>query len=78
LDNGLAGTVPPLLPGTLLVCSGVRLGAWIDEFTRVGVGTVLIISALAALAWALDFEAGLMGAKLAGASKWALVGAPAG
>ena len=75
---GLAGTVLPVLPGTLLVWSGVLLGAWIDDFTRVSVGTVLIISVLAILAWALDFVAGLMGAKRAGASKLALVGAAVG
>lgn len=68
----------PLLPGTLLVWGGVFLGAWIDDFTRVGVGTMVIISALAALAWALDFVAGLMGAQRAGASKWALAGAAIG
>jgi uncharacterized protein YqgC (DUF456 family) len=75
---GLAGTVLPLLPGTLLVWSGVLLGAWIDDFTRVSVGTVVIISVLALLAWALDFVAGLMGAKRAGASKLALAGAAIG
>ena len=75
---GLAGTVLPILPGTLLVWGGVVLGAWIDDFTRVSVGTVVVISILAALAWALDFVAGLMGAKRAGASKLALVGAAIG
>lgn len=76
--TGLVGTVLPLLPGTLLVWSGVLLGAWIDDFTRVGVGTVVIISALAAVAWALDFVAGLMGARRASASKLALAGAAVG
>ncbi len=75
---GLAGTVLPLLPGTLLVWAGLLLGAWIDDFTRVSVLTVVIITLLAALAWALDFVAGLMGAKRAGASKLALVGAAVG
>lgn len=75
---GLAGTVLPLLPGTLLVWGGVILGAWIDDFTRVSVWTVVFITVLAALAWALDFVAGLMGAKRAGASKLALVGAAVG
>lgn len=68
----------PLLPGTLLVWGGVLLGAWIDDFARVSVMTVVIISVLAVLAWALDFVAGLMGAKRVGASKWALVGAALG
>ena len=75
---GLAGTVLPLLPGTLLVWGGVLLGAWIDDFARVSVGTVVIITVVALLAWALDFVAGLLGAKRAGASKLALVGAALG
>jgi uncharacterized protein len=76
--TGLAGTVLPILPGTLLVWAGILLGAWIDDFTRVSVGTVAVISILAVLAWGLDFVAGLMGAKRAGASKQALIGAALG
>jgi uncharacterized protein len=75
---GLVGTVLPLLPGTVLVWAGIVLGAWIDDFTRVSLTTVLVISALALLAWALDYVAGLMGAKKAGASTQALIGAAAG
>ena len=75
---GLAGTVLPLLPGTLLVWAGLILGAWIDDFTRVGIGAVVFITLLAVLAWALDFVAGLMGAKRAGSSKLALMGAAVG
>lgn len=75
---GLAGTVLPVLPGTLLVWGGIVLGAWIDDFTRVSVATVLVFSALGLLAWGLDYAAGLMGAKKAGASKLALMGAAAG
>lgn len=78
---GLAGTVLPVLPvlpGTVLVWGGIVLGAWIDDFTRVGVSTVVVISVLALLAWALDYVAGLMGAKKAGASKQALLGAALG
>ncbi len=75
---GLAGTVLPVLPGTLLVWGGILLGAWIDDFTRVGMTTVIVVSVLAVLAWGLDYVAGLMGAKKAGASKQALVGAAVG
>ena len=75
---GLAGTVLPVLPGTLLVWGGIVLGAWIDNFSRVGTTTVLVISALAILAWGLDYVAGLMGAQKAGASKQALLGAALG
>ena len=75
---GLAGTVLPVLPGTLLVWGGVVLGAWIDDFTRVGVTTLVVVTVLAVLAWGLDYVAGLMGAKKVGASKLALLGAAAG
>lgn len=75
---GLAGTVLPLLPGTVLVWGGIVLGAWIDDFARVGMTTVVVVSVLAVLAWAMEYVAGLMGAQKAGASKQALLGAAVG
>lgn len=75
---GLAGTVLPALPGTAFVLGGIVLGAWIDDFTRVGAGTLALVSVLAVLAWALDYVAGLLGARQAGASRQALVGAAVG
>lgn len=75
---GLAGTVLPVVPGTVLVWGGIVLGAWIDDFTRVGTTTVVVVSVLAVLAWGLDYVAGLMGAQKAGASKQALLGAALG
>lgn len=75
---GLAGTVLPMLPGTVLVWGGIVLGAWIDDFTRVSMTTVVVVSVLALLAWGLDYVAGLIGARKAGASKEALVGAAVG
>lgn len=75
---GLAGIVLPVLPGTALILAGMVVGAWADDFTRVGWGTITVLSVLALVAWALDYVAGLMGAKRAGASKLALVGAALG
>ena len=75
---GLAGTVLPVLPGTLLVWLGLLLGAWSEDFARVSVGTMVFITFLAVFASALDFVAGLLGAKRAQASKLALVGAAVG
>ena len=75
---GLAGTVLPVLPGTLLVWAGIVLGAWIDDFARVSVTTVVVISVLGVVAWVLDYAAGLLGAQKAGASKQALLGAAVG
>ena len=75
---GVAGTVLPLLPGTALVLAGMVLGAWIDGFARVGGVTVGVLVALALVSWVLEYVAGLMGAKRAGASKQALIGAALG
>lgn len=75
---GLAGTVLPVLPGTVLVWAGIVLGAWIDDFHRVGTATLVVVTVLAALAWVLDYVAGLLGARRAGASRQALLGAAIG
>ena len=75
---GLAGTVLPALPGTAFVLAGVVLGAWIDDFTRVGAVPVAVCAVLAALAFVLDYVAGLLGAKKAGASRQAVAGAAVG
>ena len=75
---GLAGIILPVLPGTALVLAGMVLGAWADDFTRVGWVTITVLSVLALVAWVLDYVAGLMGAKRAGASKLALLGAAIG
>lgn len=75
---GLAGTVLPALPGTALVLAGIVLGAWIDDFTRVGPWTLAVIALLAVAAWLLDYAAGLLGAKRAGASRQAQWGAALG
>jgi uncharacterized protein YqgC (DUF456 family) len=75
---GLAGTVLPMLPGVILVLAGIVLGAWFDGFAKVSVLTVVVIGVLAALAWATDYLAAMLGAKRAGASKEALIGAAVG
>ena len=75
---GVAGAVLPALPGTVLVLAGIVMGAWIDDFTRVGGWTLTIVALLAVLAWVLDYVAGLMGARRAGASRQALLGAALG
>ena len=75
---GFAGIVLPALPGTLFVLAGIVLGAWIDNFTRVGWFALAVIAILAVLAWAMDYVAATLGAKRAGASRQALIGAALG
>jgi uncharacterized protein len=75
---GLAGTVLPVLPGTLLVFAGLFIAAWADGFAHVGVAGLAIIGILGLLAFVADFLASLAGAKRVGASPQALVGATVG
>lgn len=75
---GVAGTVLPALPGTLLVLAGIVLGAWIDDFSRVGWPALVLVSVLALIAWALDYVAAVLGARRAGASRQAVIGAALG
>lgn len=72
---GIAGTILPALPGTLFVVAGVALGAWIDDFTRVSVTTVVVITVLGVISFAIEYIAGAMGAKKVGASREAVIGA---
>ena len=78
IGAGLAGTVLPALPGTALVLAGIVLGAWIDDFVHVGPVTLVVVALIAVLAWVLEYVAGLLGARRAGASRQALVGAALG
>lgn len=75
---GLAGTVLPILPGTLLVFAGLFLAAWADGFARVGLGGLSLIGGLAVLSLVVDFVASLLGARRVGASPQALIGAAIG
>jgi hypothetical protein len=75
---GLAGIVLPALPGTILILGGIVLGAWIDDFTRVGWFAVSAVGVLAVLAWLMDYVSAMLGAKRAGASRQAVIGAAVG
>jgi uncharacterized protein YqgC (DUF456 family) len=75
---GIAGTVLPMLPGVPLVFAGLLLTAWHGGFDQVSILTMIIIAAIAAMAWAVDFFAAVVTAKKFGASKYALWGAGIG
>ena len=75
---GLVGTVLPALPGTALVLAGIVLGAWIGDFQQVGPAMLAVITALAVLAWVLEYVAGLLGARRPGARPPAPVGGALG
>jgi len=75
---GIAGTLLPALPGAALVFAGLLLGAWIDDFTRVSVTTVVVLGVLTVASWIVDYASGLLGAKKAGATREAVIGAAIG
>jgi len=75
---GVAGTVLPVLPGAILVFGGIALAAWIDDFARIPAWLLLLLAVLTAMAWVVDYLAAAAGAKRAGASKLAIIGAAIG
>ena len=75
---GVVGTVMPALPGAVLVLGGIALAAWIDGFAKISGWTVGAAAMLTALAFVTDYVAAAMGAKKAGASMLAIVGAAIG
>lgn len=76
LAVGLAGTIIPLLPGTILIFAGAVLNALTVQ--AVGWPTLAILLVLLLLAQAIDFVSGAAGAKVFGASRWGALGGLAG
>lgn len=72
---GLLGTIYPALPGLWLMFAGAWFLAHANDYQIIGTGTLTIIGILAAIGTAIDFIAGMLGAKYTGASKQALWGA---
>ena len=75
---GVAGTVLPALPGVPLIFGGVLLAAWIGDFQRISVFTVVVLAVLAVLGIVIDYIAAAISAKRAGASKQGIAGAAIG
>ena len=75
---GLVGTVLPALPGVPLVFCGLLLAAWADGFAHAGALTLFVLGVLTVIALAIDFVAGVLGAKKVGASRYAVIGAALG
>ena len=75
---GLVGTVLPALPGVPLIFGGLLLIAYQDGFNKVGVITLIVLGILAVLAFVIDYLAAVFGAKRAGASRLAIIGAIVG
>jgi uncharacterized protein YqgC (DUF456 family) len=75
---GLAGLALPVLPGAPLLLVGAVLLGWAGHFTAIGWGTLTAAAVLTGLMLAVDWVAGLLGARAFGASRWAMLGAALG
>ena len=75
---GLAGTIIPALPGIPLILVGLFIVAWTGDFVSVGWPTIIILSVLTAIAWAVDLVAAAVGAHKLGASRRSFWGATIG
>jgi hypothetical protein len=75
---GLVGLVLPAVPGLPLIVVGITVLAWADDFARIGAPTLMAVLALGIVGTLMDYAAGLLGAKRAGASSWGLAGAVLG
>lgn len=75
LIAGAAGTVFPALPGLPLMFAGAWILAYTGDYQIIGSVSLWILGIITAIGMAMDFVAGLLGAKYTGASKTALWGA---
>jgi uncharacterized protein YqgC (DUF456 family) len=75
---GIAGTLLPALPGPILVFAGILAAAWIDDFARIGVGTLIVLGLLTLAAHLADVISSVLGVRRARASGRAVAGASLG
>jgi uncharacterized protein YqgC (DUF456 family) len=72
---GLAGTVLPLLPGhVIILAAAVFHHFMLGPEKSAGWGTLIGLTVLTLVAFALDFVSGSIGAKWFGATRWGAIG----
>lgn len=71
---GLAGVILPLVPGIVLVYLAALLYAVIEGFDRIGPVTLAVLTVLTVVGVTADLWVSSLGAKVGGASVWALLG----
>ncbi len=76
--GGLLAAIVPALPGIPLIFAGIWLIASVDHYLHLGLWWLLAIALIGAIGLTLDLLAGALGAKRAGASRRAVLGALAG
>ena len=69
---GLAGTVVPLVPGTILILCGAVLNHF--ALHSIGWQTLVVLTGMMIVAQVLDIVSGSLGAKWFGATRWGAIG----
>lgn len=72
---GLLGTIYPAIPGLGLMFAGAWLLGYAGSYDIIGSNTLIFLGIIAAVGTAMDYVAGMLGAKFTGASKTAIWGA---
>jgi hypothetical protein len=76
--TGLSGLLLPVVPGAPLLFLGLLFGAWAEDFSYIGIWTLLLLAIMAAMTYAVEFAASLLGVKKYGGSNRAMIGAALG
>jgi len=71
---GLAGVFVPALPGVGLVFGGVLLYAAMTGWAQISVGTVIALGLVALVAWLIEYLGAIVGTKIGGGGRFALLG----
>ncbi|MCP1660808.1 DUF456 domain-containing protein [Neisseria perflava] len=72
---GILGTIYPAIPGLGLMFGGAWLIAYSGDYQVFGSTTLIFLGIVAAIGMAMDYVAGMLGAKYTGADKLAVWGA---
>jgi uncharacterized protein YqgC (DUF456 family) len=75
---GLIGSVVPGLPGTPLIVVAALVHGFVTDWDTIGVGRLLILVALSAVAEVAGYLGTALGTRRSGGSGWAVIGAVAG
>ena len=76
--GGLSGLLLPVVPGAPLLFLGLVFCAWAEDFRYIGLWTLLLLSAMTALTYVVEFGASILGVKKYGGSRRAMAGAAIG
>ena len=76
--TGFSGLLLPIIPGAPILFLGLLFGAWAENFHYIGVWTLLLLAAMAALTYLVELAASILGVKKYGGSNRAMFGAAVG